>query len=1029
MIKKSCLMRLIVFSFLFLAFPAFGLVSPHVAEAKETALPETWEVVSKKFSPSTTASKKNSQKKISQNRLIAFAASKVSQENVFDPSEAELLVLEFQFDRYILSEGTIGYLKRGGLLLPLGEVTQMLDFAITVDPEAKQAEGWFLKEDKRFFLDLARGEVIIEGRPRRFDPHHVAVYPEDIFVDSTLLAKWFPVDFEFDLSTLIVKVTAEVPLPFEERLKREENHARLGRGRGEGEKFPRKEPPYGLLSWPAINSSYNFDYDSETDTFGTDYSNLISGDFLFMDTEVFIAGDKEDNLSSLRLKMGRQDPDGEIFGPLRISEFSMGDIFSPQIPLIANSNSGAGFQVSSFPLHRESEFDRINLRGELQVGWEVELYRNEILLNAQTDPNADGRYEFLNVPLLFGSNVIRLIFYGPQGQRREEVQRLNVGQDQAPPGEHYFRFATTFQDEDLFDVEDQENVIPIRGDGQARYVAEYQRGITRWLSLAGNIVSLPLEEGRRSFGTLGIRSGLFGAATRVDVTKNDIGGTALEATVLTNLMGLNVFVEHSRFFDFQSEREDNLTDPIKNRSRARLDSSIPSYRFFPRIPWSIIGELERRESGVDRIDLANRLSVFLFRVSASNTLDWSLTRGGNFKPVTLGTGNFQLSGRLSKLSLRGSLNYGIKPDAELTSTSITSDYRLGRDFSTRLGVTRQLNRDKLTTYNAGLNRRFKSFAVGINGTYDDNQEFSIGSSITFSLGREPRKGRWVASSERLASTGTASARVFLDNNNNQVFDNGDKPLKDIKFRSGSQDRKTDADGIALLTGFSSNRPTPVVLDTASLEDPFWVSSRKGYEVVTRPGAPVLLDFPVTPTGEIDGTVFLVSGGEEKAVSNVQIQLLKAGDVLKQKMIRRLRKNLDKVYVNSAGKLVKKVSFPANGNNIFFHYPFNEPPMEMKRGPQFLASIENVSFEDGNEDELEVVQEVKSKFDGFYLFQMVPPGRYWVRISPEQTERLNLKTPDRKGVVIKGSETVISGMDFLLEKAEPVHANVQLVSAE
>jgi hypothetical protein len=1005
--------------FLLGAALALGVVLPHSADAKGISVPETSEAL-KPASPSKTAPQNNS-KKNSQGGPTILTASKESQESVFDPAEAELLVLEARFGRYILRDGMIGYLQqRGGLLLPLGEAMQMLDFAITVDPAAKQAEGWFLEENRRFSLDVARGEVVVEGKSEKFDPNLVVVYPDDIFVDSALLSQWFPVDFEFDLSAMLVKVTAEVTLPFEEKLKREEVHARIGRGAGERPKYPRKESPYSLLGWPALNSSYNFDYDSETDVYGADFSNLISGDFLFMNTEVFVAGNKEDTLSSLRLRMGRQDPDADLFGPLKVSEFSLGDVFNPQIPLIAESQSGAGFQVSSFPLLRESEFDRVNLRGDLQVGWEVELYRNEILLNAQIEPNADGRYEFLDVPLLFGANVIRLVFYGPQGQRREEVQRVNVGQNQASPGKYYFRFATTFQNKNLFDVEDDEtssSTSTVRGDGQARYTAEYQQGVTRWLSLAGNFVSLPQEEGRRYYGTLGFRSGLLGASTRVDVTKNDIGGTAVEAATLTNLMGLNLFLEHTRFFDFQSEREDNLSDPVSHRSKARLDSSLPSLGFFPRIPWSVTGELERRESGVDQIDLTNRISMFLFGVSASNSVDWALTRGGDVEPVTTGTGTFQLSGRLKRLSLRGSLNYGIKPDYELTDTSITSDYRLNRDFSAQLGVTRQLNGEQLTTYNAGLNRRFKSFAVGVNGTYDDDGAFSVGSSLTFSFGREPRKGSWVSSSDRMASSGTASARVYLDNNNNQAFDKGDEPIKDAKFRSGSRDLKTDDDGIAFLTGLSSNRPTPIVLDTASLEDPFWIPSHKGYEVVTRPGRPVLLEFPVTPTGEIDGTVYLLSGDAEKAVSNTQLQLVKAGDRMKQKMVRRLGNNLDKVYVNNEGKLAQKISFPVNGEHTFFNQPFRRSRPKMKLTPRFQTPIKIASFEDS--DELEVVQEVKSEFDGFYLFQLVPLGRYSVRISPEQVERLNLKTPEPQEVVVEGTEAVISGLDFLLEQAEPV----------
>lgn len=65
---------------------------------------------------------------------------------------------------------------------------------------------------------------------------------------------------------------------------------------------------------------------------------------------------------------------------------------------------------------------------------------------------------------------------------------------------------------------------------------------------------------------------------------------------------------------------------------------------------------------------------------------------------------------------------------------------------------------------------------------------------------------------------------------------------------------------------------------------------------------------------------------------------------------------------------------------------------------------------------EVVQEVRSAFDGFYLFELVPPGRHLVRVSPEQVKRLNLAPPPEQEVVIEGSGTIVSGVDITVERA-------------
>jgi hypothetical protein len=428
------------------------------------------------------------------------------------------------------------------------------------------------------------------------------------------------------------------------------------------------------------------------------------------------------------------------------------------------------------------------------------------------------------------------------------------------------------------------------------------------------------------------------------LTKNDIGGTAVEGSVLTGLGPLSMFFEHTQFFDFLSERESNSGDSVLSRSQTRLDSSIPSWKFIPRIPWSITGAMQVRESGAKLFDLSNRLSVLLFGVSASNTTEWSLTRGGESEPSTTGSGSVQLSGRMKNINLRGDLSYGLLPDTVFNNASLTGDYKISQDFSASVGLNKQLIGDGLTSYNASLNRRFTAFAIGVTASYDNTGAFAAGTSITYSLGREPRKGSWRHSSDRMASSGMASVRAFLDNNANQVFDEGDQPLKDVKFRPGGEDQKTNEDGIVLLRGLSSSVPTNIVLDMDSLEDPFWVPFKKGYEVIGRPGRPFKLDFPVTPTGEIDGTVYLVSGDSEKPVGNVQIQLVN--------------------------------------------------------------------------DKQEVLQEIKSEYDGFYLIQLVPQGKYTLQIAPEQIKRLGLKTPESKEIVIEGAEILQSGMDIQLELANP-----------
>ena len=872
----------------------------------------------------------------------AWAPGRAQETTTIQPVERPLedeLVLQVRLGRFILSDGLLGYLHRGGVLLPLDELARALDFAIVVDPAAARAAGWFLAEDRRFVLDLTSGEVSVEGRAAPYDSSLVELHLDDIYVDTTLLAAWFPIDLEFDLSALAIRVTSREPLPIEQRLEREAKTARLGRGAVERPQFPRFEVPYRLIDFPFVDTTHAFDFDRSGGARASSTS-LVTGDLLYMDTSLFLASDNDQLLSRARLTMGRKDPDSALLGRLRLSEFQLGDVFTPQLPLIARQREGRGVTISSFPLFRPTEFDRTTLRGELPLGWEVELYRNEILLDFQRSPT-DGRYEFVDVPLLFGLNVLRLVFYGPQGQRRDETRRVFVGPGLVRRGEQFYRIAVNQQDEDTIPLGDQ--AFPDERRGKVRLFAEYERGITSNFAVAGSFASLPLEEGRHSYSSLGLRGALFGAFLRFDATMDTAGGAAAQGSVQTRLFGLNLFAEHGQFFDFESERVEAASDRRESRTNLRVDGTIPEW-VLPRIPFSLNGTLDRRHSGRSDFNLTNRLSMFVGGVSGSNTVNYFRSGGGGTVTTSTASGSLLVNARIERLLLRGTLSYALDPVFEFNNLSLTADYTFDRDLNTRFAINQQLTGDRSTSASAAIFRVFKNVAFGANASASDDGEFAFGLTLTFSAGREPRGGTIIRHPRGLARSGAASARVFLDRNLNGSFDAGDAPLQGVRFNR-RRDQETDENGVAFVTGLSSYRPTPFSIDLGSLEDPYWVPTRKGVELVPRPGKTALVDFPVVPSGEVDGTVFLRRGDGVREVSNVALQLVDA------------------------------------------------------KG--------------------ETVAEVRSAFDGFFLFEFVRPGRYLVRISPEQVARLRLVAPPGQEVVIGVEDDegdIVGGLEFVLERA-------------
>ncbi len=797
--------------------------------------------------------------------------------------DEQLLILEIRLRNYILSDGIFGYMRDGGLILPLGEFARTLEFGIEVDTVNGRASGWFMNRDKLISIDLLSHSAVIDGRKEEFDPGLVELHRTDIFVDTRLLSRWFPVDIEFDTSRQIVKISGREKLPFVQRLERERRRevALARRGVAEAE-YDKVETPYRWLSWPMIDFSstagYTKDAGGESDLTST-YNLLATGDVMKMASKLFVSGTDQQGVSVVRFEMGRKDPDGGLMGPLGMTEYVFGDIVTPPIDVIARANLGRGARVSSFPLDRTGEFDSVNLVGEMPLGWEVELYRNDVLLDFGSS-RQDGRYEFEEVPLLFGLNVLRLAFFGPQGQRREEIRRVLVGPGQTPPGEFNYRVAVNQQDEYLITVRDDDpNIDDQQGEVRALMEAEY--GISKNLSLAASVSSLALPGGRRSYGSLGMRFGWRGLYTRFDLMGADEGGTAARlGAQLSMPLNLSLLMEHTELNDFISEQYPDNGDPTVRVSKLGLNGVVPFGSLF-RVPFSITGELKTKESGDTNTKIRNRISTWISRISLSNRLEWLRSSNGGVETTNM-TGSLLAGGRLFRTAVRGELQYRVEPESDLTRGILTLERNFGRDTTGRVSMDRSFVNEEVTTWLAALSHRFDIAAVGLNGSWADDGSATAFLSLSFSLGREPRTGGWTMRAQPIADKGSASARVFLDNDFDGTFGPGDTPIEGALFDVGRgiSRESTNADGVVLLTGLAPWHDVNVVLPPQGLEDPYWAPTSDGYTIKSRPGVTTLTDFPVLVTGEVDGVVYLRRDGRKMEVADVALQLLdESGEIV------------------------------------------------------------------------------------------------------------------------------------------------------
>lgn len=845
-----------------------------------------------------------------------------------------LVILEVRLDNAILSPGLLGYQSPAGVLLPLGNMTDLMEFAVDVDPRRGRAQGWFGDESRRFALDLAAGTVSAGGVSAALEPGTVAVGDDDIFVAAPLLAAWFPVDVSVQLGQLLVRLEAREPLPVQKRLRREAlRQAQLSARTGRVD-LPVEKAEYQAFTWPLLD--VDLEYRGRSDAMRPLASVQGSSDLAGLAANFHANHDGGRTIGTARLSLGRTDADGEALGPLQATRFEFGDLYAPSTPLVLRGKLGRGVTVDNLPLRLPDRYDATEIAGDGPPGWEVELYANGILLEV-AEVDAEGRYAFADVPLLFGRNEFRAVLYGPQGQTREQVRTMTVGGEMIPRGRATYR---------LFALQDERSLLlddallaatPDRGHWTTH--AEAGFGLLRNLSLVGALTRSPVDGVDHAYRSLTAQSVLRGLHVQSTWVDDADGGDALGLAAQGFVLGRTFNVSHDRYRGFLSDANDEAQ---KRTRETRLRLGGHTVWRGRGLAYDLKYQTTAYEDrGIRQQDLLSlRAATVVGRTQLNTRLDWrrSESLSGGYDRLAL---DQMLSGSLGPVLVRGSVRLGFAPESSLESFAGSAAWRPQRNVRLSGRLQRSLVGLGSTTAGASLTLLLDSFQLSLNATDSSHQKPWFGISLTTSLTRVPDTGRVHVQRNRMSAGYGATARVFLDRNANGLYDDDDDPLPGVRMAGTGLpgDVTTDARGLVFVGGLPAHRERDITLDADSIEDPYLLPSIAGRRATGHPGAHVVLDFPVTFAGDVEGTVYALT---------------------------------------AAGKV------PVRG-----------------------VSLELVDLTD------RALRTAVSEFDGYYLFQEVPPGWYEVRVIPESLTRKNLRAPAPVAVSIAPDGGVSAGNDFNL----------------
>ena len=412
----------------------------------------------------------------------------------------EPLILEPVVQGFNLSDYAYVYAKNGKEYISLPQMSAYLGLKYKIDGNmitAQMADD----EDATIIIDMAQRTVTAYGSISSFAADEMTVIDGTVFFAADFYIRLLKMQIKIDKLNMQMTLDREKDFPTTAKLNAEKK-----RGKGsynfQQDSFSNYEFDNRWFGEPVVDITLGKGWGRSNDTgksFNSDaYSvnlAMIAGG---LDVNTYIYGDSySDRNPRVRISGSRTFLD-EPENKFNLKTLKVGDISGLSSSYFADASYGRGAAVSSFKNLVMSANKTIDITGPLLDGWQVELYWNEQLVGYRQN-GVNGQYNFPNMPVSYGLNTFKLVFYGPYGETRTEYERYYSGTSPVKKGEFgytaaaYQPYRYLIEDNEPFEYEGKETpIIDLTGYYGATDNLTLMGGFTQ--KLAG---SVPVAVSRR----------------------------------------------------------------------------------------------------------------------------------------------------------------------------------------------------------------------------------------------------------------------------------------------------------------------------------------------------------------------------------------------------------------------------------------------------------------------------------------------------------------------------------------------------
>lgn len=746
---------------------------------------------------------------------------------------AEELYLEPVVQGAVVEESIAVDISHGLTYLEWEALVSILQIKEDYAPERISFQ--FMGQKHEFFLDK-----LPENVWKKIGGH---IYFERFFLEQKL-----NVTFQINRLDMQLDIDAEQKLPLTRRLESQTLRQNL-RPRQEYDSFANYQFDNRKLSMPVadLTLQHNFNVrdfrgDHETRTNYSFYqldTGMLAGG---LDVYASFFGDSENKNyhPRARITAGRTFLN-EPKNAFNLVNFEMGDVTGYNSTLFNNSANGRGILASSFKDLVLSADKTIDLSGPLSAGWEVELYLDDQLI-AFRQAGINGRYSFPDIPVNYGLNRFKLVFYGPYGEIQTEERNFYSGTSPVKKGEFGYTFNAYQKDHYLFEKNEPwlnpTNKPTI--DFTGYYGLNDETTLISGLSQTYNQSTYDLQ----TFGTAGIQH-IYGGASLQYNTLFDFSNAKIghHFDIQGDVKIGTVFARYDHYGTMEVPAAYYHDEFMKNIAEMRLSGNLP-YLYIP----YYVSYIERNSQDNDKYqELHTRLSPNFMRyynLSIENIL--SRTPQGNIDYVLL-----LLQAQYGRLGLHSLVRTNVSPESYVQSLNQQIDYRWDKNTYFQFNWdhdyrSKYSDLSDIDTFSLSAGRIFDFGGLNLGMSYDTDNNMAVMLTYNLSFGKIPGEKRFFTDAENKMSKQAAIYTKLVDEN--------EQPVKNTKIQiSGLQEPLvTNKHGDVLITDIEPYQKTILTLDTDSIEDLALVPEFEERKLVLRPGTIYPLTIKCSHRGGLEG---------------------------------------------------------------------------------------------------------------------------------------------------------------------------------